>query len=176
MDDSLILSPLCQNKQTKPIQSKPNHLDPPPPHPSVRPSVCPSVHACRMLGVAPRDIDAVWALVAAATARGELGFSAKVAPGLGAEAAPNLLICVYLRDFNRRGEVRRVLLRLDALLPPPPANSKSNNSRAPRYLACSNWGFKPDVHTSLGINGGNKWKLKATIYSRKAVLGWGESP
>ena len=66
------------------------------------------------------------------------------------------------------------------LLPPPPttcpANSKSRNSRAPRYLACSNWGFKPDVHTSLGINGGNKWKLKATIYSRKAVLGWGESP
>ena len=120
--------------------------------------------------------------LAAATARGELGFSAKVAPGLGAEAAPSLLICVYLRDFNRRDDVRRVLLRLDALLPPPPAtcpaNNKSfsNSQSAPRYLACSNWGFKPDVHTSLGIKGANKWKLKATIYSRKAVLGWGASP
>ena len=30
--------------------------------------------------------------------------------------------------------------------------------------------------TSLGIKGANKWKLKATIYSRKAVLGWGASP
>ena len=80
-----------------------------------------------MLGVAPRDIDAVWGLVAAATARGELGFSAKVAPGLGAEAAPNLLICVYLRDFNRRDDVRRVLRRLDALLPPPPATCPANN-------------------------------------------------
>ena len=70
---------------------------------------------------------------------------------------------MYIDDFRDRSDVRRVLLRLEALFQKPgPAGSS----------AAANWGFKPDVNTYLGINGGNEWKLKATIYSKNEVLNW----
>ena len=69
-----------------------------------------------MLLVKADAVDAVWSLVARATARGELGCSAKVAPARGAALGSQLLLCVYVCDLNVRAEVRRVLLRLQGLL------------------------------------------------------------
>ena len=68
-----------------------------------------------LLFAKPEFVDAVWRIVATATANGELGCSAKVSPAAG--VADNVLICVYVRDFNERSELRRVLDKLMKLMP-----------------------------------------------------------
>ena len=64
-----------------------------------------------MVFVMPAVADAVWADVARATAEGELGSDAKIAPTLGTEK-PAVLCCAYVHDFRDRAEVRvRVRVR-----------------------------------------------------------------
>ena len=57
-------------------------------------------------------VDAAWATIAAATERGELGHSSKVATNDGRNS---YLVCVYVPDFTNRANVARVLRRLREL-------------------------------------------------------------
>lgn len=69
-----------------------------------------------MIFCEPSKVNSVWETVARATANGELGIAAKVAPR--PEAAPQArtrLICVYTKDFRDRRDVWRVLERLREL-------------------------------------------------------------
>ena len=111
-----------------------------------------------LLFAKPEFIDAVWRIVATATANGELGCSAKVSPAAG--VADNVLICVYVRDFNERSELRRVLDKLMKLMP------KEGDLKF--FFA----GFKADAFTSLEINAKNVWKLNATLYSGGGAIAW----
>lgn len=64
----------------------------------------------------PKNVDAVWATVARATANDELGIAAKVAP-CPEEGLPKRerLICVYTEDFRDRRDVGRVIQKLREL-------------------------------------------------------------
>ena len=100
-------------------------------------------------------VDAAWADIAHATATGELGCSAKVAPiGGTTEAA---LCCVYVRDFDHRAELKRVLLKLQELMA--------------KHGVKVTAGFKPDVYTHLGVYN-IKRGLSPTLYSVKEVESW----
>lgn len=69
-----------------------------------------------MIFCEPSKVNAVWETVARATANGELGIAAKVAPRPEeAFQARTRLICVYTRDFRERRDVWRVLERLREL-------------------------------------------------------------
>ena len=106
-----------------------------------------------MIFFPPNEADAGWEKIARATAKGELGCSAKIEPAQ--DAAPTgVLCCVYVRDFAERSEVRRVLVALQHL---------GMQVRS---------GFKPDVYTSLNIMGGNKWRLEPTIYKVSEASEW----
>jgi hypothetical protein len=65
-----------------------------------------------MLFFTDATVDAAWATIAAATERGELGHSSKVATNDGSNS---YLVCVYVPDFTDRANVARVLLRLRGL-------------------------------------------------------------
>ena len=85
-----------------------------------------------MLFFPPEEADAAWEAIARATAQGELGSSAKIAPA--ADLAPGdrtVVCCVYVEDFAERAEVRRVLYALQSM---------------GMDIMC---GFKPDVYTEL---------------------------
>lgn len=58
------------------------------------------------------EVDKIWRKVAAATAAGELGMAAKVAPNDLHEGGLSRLICIYTHDFRDRADVRRVLNKL----------------------------------------------------------------
>ena len=94
-----------------------------------------------MVFVMPAVADAVWADVARATAEGELGSDAKIAPTLGTEK-PAVLCCAYVHDFRNRAELKRVLLAFRALM----------EKHGVEVTA----GFKPDVLTHLGITKGEE--------------------
>lgn len=78
-----------------------------------------------MLFPLPRDVDAVWRIVADATASGQLGSAAKVATKSVAEEEADSqgrpgsgrprLVCVYTTDFADVADVQRVLRKLDQL-------------------------------------------------------------
>lgn len=69
-----------------------------------------------MIFCEPSKVNAVWETVARATANGELGIAAKVAPRPEpALQARTRLICVYTRDFRDRRDTWRVLERLRVL-------------------------------------------------------------
>ena len=104
-----------------------------------------------MLFANREKVDDAWEKIARATVAGQLGSGAKVAPSktLGDGRA---LICIYVKDFSNKIEVKRVLQGIIAL---------------DFFVKC---GFKPDIFTTLEINGGNKWRLEPTIYSAKDVL------
>mmetsp|Transcript_18526 Transcript_18526/g.21384 ORF Transcript_18526/g.21384 Transcript_18526/m.21384 type:complete len:361 (+) Transcript_18526:201-1283(+) len=104
-----------------------------------------------MLFVNPSNVDEVWEKIARATANGQLGCSAKIAPSLGQERV--CLCCVYVSDFSDQTQVKRVLIALKDDLG--------------FHIKC---GFKPDIFTELGIETNNKWKLEPTIYKVKEVL------
>ena len=71
----------------------------------------------------PSKVNAVWETVARATANGELGIAAKVAPRPEeALQARTRLICVYTQDFHDRRDVWRVLERLRELRLVEPGN------------------------------------------------------
>ena len=64
----------------------------------------------------PKDVDAVWATVARATARDELGITAKVEPcPMEGDPKKERLICVYTKDFQDRQDVGRVIQKMREL-------------------------------------------------------------
>lgn len=68
-----------------------------------------------MLFIPPVEVNAVWATVARATAAGELGIAAKVAPHPAYGEDRARLVCVYTADFSDKGDVARVLGRMRQL-------------------------------------------------------------
>lgn len=102
----------------------------------------------------PSIADECWERIARATAEGRLGCSAKIAPTQGMGPTDRAVCCAYVKDFSCRSEVKRVFLELETM---------------GFIVTC---GFKPDFLTLLGINTGNQWKLKPTIYSVKEVEQW----
>lgn len=59
-------------------------------------------------------MNAVWAVIAKATAKNELGIAAKVAPDEG-DTRKQRLICVYTEDFTDMKDVSRVLKKMKDL-------------------------------------------------------------
>ena len=68
-----------------------------------------------MLFPDPAHVDDVWARVAHATARNELGIGAKVETRGDAASKKARLICIYTKDYRDKGDVARVLNRLREL-------------------------------------------------------------
>ncbi|PYH65084.1 DUF1917 domain-containing protein [Aspergillus vadensis CBS 113365] len=113
-----------------------------------------------MLFISPAKVDEVWGVVAEATAKGELGFGAKVATatataGGGEEGGSNKtrLICIYTKDYEDRADVERVLRKMVAL-------ELVDLDGRPIYYKC-------DAYTHLDIKGGNVWGLRASMYSSR---------
>jgi hypothetical protein len=67
-----------------------------------------------MIFCEPQDVNAVWRLVAKATANNELGRAAKVAPDAG-DGRDVRLICVYTENFADLKDVTRVAANLKEL-------------------------------------------------------------
>lgn len=67
-----------------------------------------------MIFCPPQDVNAVWGVVARATANNELGTAAKVAPDEGT-AQKERLICIYTHDFSDREDVARVVQKIKEL-------------------------------------------------------------
>lgn len=68
-----------------------------------------------MLFVSPDEVNDVWAVIARATALGDLGIAAKVAPETGQDDRGSRLICVYTKDFMDREDLRRIVTKLKDL-------------------------------------------------------------
>ena len=107
-----------------------------------------------MVFLSPDEADAAWETIARATAQGELGCSAKIAPTADLPPTERTVCCVYVDDFANRAEVQRVLRALQRL-------DMDITS-----------GFKPDVYTELNIMRDNRWRLEPTIYKVAEVLEW----
>ena len=108
-----------------------------------------------MIFFPPDEADAGWGIIARATAKGQLGCSAKIAPAQDSmQGGKVVLCCIYVYDFADRAEVRRVLLALQEL---------GMNVRS---------GFKPDIFTELNINGENEWRLEPTIFRVEEASAW----
>ena len=111
-----------------------------------------------MLNIPNGEINSVWAKVAREKYEGSLGCSAKVATVADGESrngqVGSTLIVVYVADFSKLVDVKRVLRRL---------------KKMDLHVA---WGFKPDVFTELGINAQNQWNLPCTLYTdiRKEIM------
>ena len=95
-----------------------------------------------------------WRLVAEATASCKLGPTSKVATYEASQSRS--LICIYTYNFQDYVDVRRVLeelIRLDLC----------SEEGKPIYYKC-------DAYTYLGIESGNSYKLRASLYSSTDVL------
>ncbi|GAQ46598.1 hypothetical protein AtubIFM55763_001928 [Aspergillus tubingensis] len=113
-----------------------------------------------LLFVSAEKVDEVWGVVAEATAKGELGFGAKVATAAAADVAggergsnKTRLICIYTKDYEDRADVERVLRKMAAL-------ELVDLDGRPIYYKC-------DAYTHLDIKGGNVWGLRASMYSSR---------
>ncbi|KAM3413718.1 hypothetical protein BST61_g10408 [Cercospora zeina] len=107
-----------------------------------------------MLFPSAADLAQFWRLVATATAQGRLGPTSKTAV-----LNPNeteTVICVYTCDFSDRNDVYRVLKALVDI-------GLCAASGQPIYYKC-------DAYTYLGINSENEYKLRASLYSSRAIL------
>ncbi|KAL8925161.1 MAG: hypothetical protein Q9208_003666 [Pyrenodesmia sp. 3 TL-2023] len=113
-----------------------------------------------MLFPSPEDVNSRWAVIAEATVNRELGIAAKVAPDNGEGDRTPRLICVYTKDFSDIEDVKRVLGRLVEL------GLVKKEERGIYY--------KADALTEMGINSGNEYGLKPTLYSSKDLLGGGK--
>ncbi|KAL8720105.1 MAG: hypothetical protein Q9225_002981 [Loekoesia sp. 1 TL-2023] len=118
-----------------------------------------------MLFPYPEDVNGQWAIVAEATVNRELGTAAKVAPDSGDGDRTPRLICVYTKDFSDMEDVKRVLERMVEL----GLVKKKGAMGEERGIY-----YKADVFTELGINSGNEWGLKASLYASKDMLGGGK--
>ena len=106
-----------------------------------------------MLFVKQEKVNDAWEKIARATAAGKLGSAAKVAISKDLnDNGRGALICIYVKDFSDKKEVKRVLQGVIAL---------------DFFVA---HGFKPDIFTNLDIYSGNKWRLEPAIYKPKDVL------
>lgn len=106
----------------------------------------------------PDIVNDVWLNVVKATAAGELGDQAKVATDDGEGNRKPRVICIYNDDFEDKEEVRRILLKLVEL-----------GLVEKRSEARGIW-YKCDAWTHLDIMSGNRYGLKATMYSSREVL------
>ncbi|PYH41963.1 DUF1917-domain-containing protein [Aspergillus saccharolyticus JOP 1030-1] len=107
-----------------------------------------------MLFITADRVDEVWAVVAEATVRGELGFGAKVATDDGQGRAR--LIAIYTQDHEDREDVARVLKKMIEL-------QLVKEDEKPIYYKC-------DAFTHLEIMANNPWGLKASRFSSRDVL------
>jgi len=107
-----------------------------------------------MIFLTPDEADTAWEAIARATAQGELGCSAKIAPTADLPLTERAVCCVYVHDFADRAEVQRVLRALQLL-------GMDVTS-----------GFKPDVYTELNIMRDNQWRLEPTMYKVNEALEW----
>ncbi|MCJ1259951.1 hypothetical protein MMC24_007790 [Lignoscripta atroalba] len=114
-----------------------------------------------MLFPMPEEVDRTWEAVAQGTARGELGIAAKVATDEGGGDRVPRLVCVYTADFADKKDVRRVLEGLVEM----GLVKKRGVMGEERGVF-----YKCDAYTHLGINSGNEWGLKASLYASKDVL------
>jgi Domain of unknown function (DUF1917) len=100
-------------------------------------------------------VDEMWAAIAGATARGDLGIGAKVATNDG--SSNQRLIAVYTRDYEDMEDIRRVLRQLVNL------KLVSDSTDSPIY-------YKMDGYTHLQIRGNNPYGLRASMFSSRDVL------
>ncbi|OJJ72095.1 hypothetical protein ASPBRDRAFT_55328 [Aspergillus brasiliensis CBS 101740] len=118
-----------------------------------------------MLFVSSEKVDEVWGVVAEATAKGELGFGAKVATAAATAAAVDdnengvggarkaRLIAIYTKDFRDKADVERVLRKMAEL-------KLVDLDKKPIYYKC-------DAYTHLDIMGNNAWGLRASMFSSR---------
>ncbi|GKZ28898.1 hypothetical protein AbraIFM66950_001522 [Aspergillus brasiliensis] len=119
-----------------------------------------------MLFVSSEKVDEVWGVVAEATAKGELGFGAKVATAASTAAAAvddnengvgggrkARLIAIYTRDFRDKADVERVLRKMVEL-------KLVDVEKRPIYYKC-------DAYTHLDIMGNNACGLRASMFSSR---------
>ncbi|KAJ3219126.1 hypothetical protein HDU67_002459 [Dinochytrium kinnereticum] len=97
-------------------------------------------------------IDAIWAKVAKAVVKGELGESAKVST-VRTLAYPNEMhvICVYVDDFTDVREVRRVFEKL-------------------KELGLDTKSFKINYFTQLKLYSGNSYGLSPSLYTATSIM------
>jgi hypothetical protein len=57
------------------------------------------------------EVDAIWTIVARATASNELGIAAKVAPR-GYDSREPRLVCIYTKDFTDMNDIARVVSKM----------------------------------------------------------------
>ena len=112
-----------------------------------------------MLFPMPAEVNSVWRVVAKATLDGKLGCGAKVATDDGNSARSERLICVYTDDFSDQTDIERVVLEMKNL--GLPVNGKDGRGI---YYKC-------DAYTYLDIVSGNEYKLRASMYNSKELLG-----
>ncbi|KAL9616545.1 MAG: hypothetical protein Q9160_008587 [Pyrenula sp. 1 TL-2023] len=160
-------------------------------------------HGKWMLFVYAENVDEVWRKVVEATADGTLGDAAKVATlndgdsqedsdygggqGQGHGGDEVRVICVYTADCEDIEQVKRVCLRLQEL-GLAGEEVKAGRDAAGFKGAESRWGkdkkggggarnqgiyYKCDAWTYLGLKGGNRWGLRASMYSSREMLGPG---
>lgn len=132
-----------------------------------------------LLFVPVQAVDRIWSIIAEDTLTGKLGCSAKVATEIDpsdpdsqptttttSDSDKPRLICVYTINFNDKSDIKRVLQRLrkrgvvkDGRDKDHSLGKDSNNNKQIWY--------KPDVYTELGINSGNEWKIRASLYGSR---------
>jgi hypothetical protein len=84
------------------------------------------------------EVNAVWSVVARATAENDLGIAAKVSPNGG--DGRDRLICIYTKDFNDMEDVGRVMRKMKDL-------GLVDLRERPLYYKCG----KPTSHSNLGV-------------------------
>ena len=114
-----------------------------------------------MLFPPPDDVNSWWSIIARGTLAGELGHAAKVATDGASAEKKARLICVYTHDFEDTADVKRVLESLEGM----GLVKKKGPMGDERGIY-----YKADAYTHLDIMGGNKWGLKASLYSSKDML------
>ncbi|KAG0647124.1 hypothetical protein D0Z07_6932 [Hyphodiscus hymeniophilus] len=106
-----------------------------------------------MMFCPPQEVNAVWSVVARATAQNDLGIVAKVAPDNG--RGDVRLICIYTKDFNDIEDVTRVLGKMK--------NIGLFESKDVLYYKC-------DAYTYLNLTSKNPYNIKASLYNSKDIL------
>jgi hypothetical protein len=117
-----------------------------------------------MLFPSPHDVDAVWSKIATGVLEGRLGCTAKVAT-YAPDEKPYRLICVYTEDFSDVDDVKRVLLELKEM--GYVGNGDGTGARGGTLY------YKCDAYTHLDIVHDNEYKLKASMYNSRDMLGQG---
>ena len=99
-----------------------------------------------LLFVGIADVDPTWGRVAKGTAENELGVAAKVAANGGSdEDGKERLICVYTRDFEDKGDIKRVLKKLKEL----GLLRRADDGERLIYYKCGKWYLVRFIHRQL---------------------------